>query len=1475
MGYNFPSAPVYGEVYEDYAWDGEKWLCGKLTSPDWVPEGALVHIEFYDGVARAWDGTGLLDGVGIGALLGNDPNMDMWSGGSEYSPDGVTANGYDYNNFAGSYYAPAALGALKALLPSPLTYVVTSNFDEWYAEMYMALVPAGADTGNVEIWSTVGGNIQAYTDSGVSLELPGAYNTEPGVFKQNRIAFTHRPPIDGAEGLLAISANGSDVVQSPLTGADFLGGLNQSWYIDNIPLQAITVYEEQSIEALPVLSNLHLAPEIRGVTPRDVEIGGAAFELTVEGYSFDEGAIVLVDGVDQPTVYVSANVLTATLQGSATATTVEITVRGGDDRMSNAHDVEFYDPVAGPVWANGASVFIDLIKPGRVWTGTEVLDADAATGIGLFLGHDATTNAYVGGSYTVYDQRVVQIEGYNASWLNGTNRIPAYLVPLKETLLYPGATLQVTTRTTAGWWVKRPKLVFTASDALNYITVQQAAAAYTITARGGPLNLTSMNSFVEPVGESYEQYIRNRFAMTLAGTRLEFAANGVAGSLVTAVLSDLDRPAANPLTGIVEDGYNIESIAIYPLLPTTDGLVDLSSLDYSGAPPVVLVAPTLTSVDPASVTAGGAEFQLTLTGTDFTADCIVYTAGAVPEPTIFVNDTTLTAMVNTIAQPGSLSVKVTNSVGTSNVLQITFTAAAIPAPDWVPEGASVHIEFTGAGTARAYDGTAVYDATTLDQVMLGKDPDSDLWNYDSVYNPASITALGYDYYAAGEYYAPAALGTLKQMLAEGLTLVVKYGLNATHNDPYLAFNSGQPSAIEISLSIAEVISVYSPNGRVTLVGQAFDQATAAGERYPNVIAYTLTPTRSEISINGMQARAENMGQYDFPNGPPTGLYIDGGDITSITAYPPLAKEDLPLLSAVPVKISSVMPVEVPTSTTITEVTVKGANFHNCVVQIDGIDQPNIFTDSPTSIRMVSWMSGMTVGEERVVTVKNLLTGEVSNALTMKQFDPEVGPSWLPPGAVMHIDFLTPRAWDGVVNVVLAASSIGYQCLGTDNNAHAYLAPLTTGYDYERIEPTGYYYHETWPLPAYISSMRQAVLADCTVVITLNSDYEGIPPEIALISADGLTGIVAGTNGTADMTVTSRRGPLALSVPGAWVVPATATDVRNRYAFTSTATRFEIAVNGSAAAAGVVDATDRDATVVAIANKGANIESITVYPPLADAAALSDYSSLTFTPPPTGGGGEGGGGEPPAWLPADATMMADFIAPGRSFDGTTEGDGSTGLGGMVGNDPAIATPTGYDAASLSATGYDYQVVPAMPPACLGALKDAIIGDVTFTMAFNPASSGDVPPGLTIRSADGLAGLTITANGSNLQITTLGGLALTLPGVYYTSMLNRIAINLSQTRCEVACNGFGQVLGTLIAADRPAASPWSNVFVTGTDLKEIVVYPLMADSSGLMNLSSSLSTRSAADEEGRRRVKVKRTMRERRRAGKTQRNNRGET
>jgi hypothetical protein len=442
---------------------------------------------------------------------------------------------------------------------------------------------------------------------------------------------------------------------------------------------------------------------------------------------------------------------------------------------------------------------------------------------------------------------------------------------------------------------------------------------------------------------------------------------------------------------------------------------------------------------------------------------------------------------------------------------------------------------------------------------------------------------------------------------------------------------------------------------------------------------------------------------------------------------------------------------------------------------------------------------------------------------MRQFDPAVGPSWLPPGALMHIDFLVPRAWDGVVDVVLSASSIGYQCLGNDPNTNAYLAPLTTGYDYERIEATGYYYHETWPLPAYISSMRQAVLADCTVVITLASQSDSAPPEIAFVSADGLTGIVAGTNGTADMTVTSRRGPLALSVPGAWVVPTSAEYVRNRYAFTSTAGRFEIAVNGSAAAAGVVDATDRDATVVAIANKGANIESITVYPPLADVTGLSELSSLTEAPPPTGG--------KPEWVPADATLYIDFLNGGRAWDGTNELD-AAGIGALLGADAGVTGTVAFNPAWIETHGLNPPAYETF--AFLGAANAALFPAGSLVMGWRHDATLTGRPEITLYSADNsksmrfyhpdntwyMYGTGGTLYGSDGPVDHSLNLAPNAGGLTYSGTGDGVDVHISANNAVQLTIPVGEV-------NIPAASPMVKGKISSSHITSLAFYPVLAD------------------------------------------------
>src|ERR1700747_1147118 len=91
-------------------------------------------------------------------------------------------------------------------------------------------------------------------------------------------------------------------------------------------------------------------------------------------------------------------------------------------------------------------------------------------------------------------------------------------------------------------------------------------------------------------------------------------------------------------------------------------------------------APTETSLSPASATAGGAAFTLTVNGTGFVSTSVVKFNGAV-KTTTFVNATQLTTAITAadIATAGAATVTVTNPApggGTSGSLSFTINAAS-------------------------------------------------------------------------------------------------------------------------------------------------------------------------------------------------------------------------------------------------------------------------------------------------------------------------------------------------------------------------------------------------------------------------------------------------------------------------------------------------------------------------------------------------------------------------------------------------------------------------------------------------------------------------------------------------------------------------------------------------------------------------------------------------------------------------------
>lgn len=113
------------------------------------------------------------------------------------------------------------------------------------------------------------------------------------------------------------------------------------------------------------------------------------------------------------------------------------------------------------------------------------------------------------------------------------------------------------------------------------------------------------------------------------------------------------------------------------------------------------VSLTLTSISPASVTAGGAGFTLTLIGSGFSAGATVLVNGAAV-PTTFGSPTQLTAAIpaSLIAMPGQASVAVISGGTTSSSLTLTVSAASAP-----PAPSATQVITTVAGTNWAFPPT--------------------------------------------------------------------------------------------------------------------------------------------------------------------------------------------------------------------------------------------------------------------------------------------------------------------------------------------------------------------------------------------------------------------------------------------------------------------------------------------------------------------------------------------------------------------------------------------------------------------------------------------------------------------------------------------------------------------------------------------------------------------------------------------------
>jgi hypothetical protein len=151
----------------------------------------------------------------------------------------------------------------------------------------------------------------------------------------------------------------------------------------------------------------------------------------------------------------------------------------------------------------------------------------------------------------------------------------------------------------------------------------------------------------------------------------------------------------------------------YTAAPTTDffghprktnNAVDIGAIEFAGA---AVAAPTLTSISPASHTAGSS-FTVTLTGTNLTGTSAVNvtrpgggTVGITVSNIVVVNDTTVTATFTIAggANRSARNVSVTTPGGTSNTVVFTIVAPVLTSvtPSSGNRGTSVPVTLAGTG----------------------------------------------------------------------------------------------------------------------------------------------------------------------------------------------------------------------------------------------------------------------------------------------------------------------------------------------------------------------------------------------------------------------------------------------------------------------------------------------------------------------------------------------------------------------------------------------------------------------------------------------------------------------------------------------------------------------------------------------------------------------------------------------------------
>ena len=364
--------------------------------------------------------------------------------------------------------------------------------------------------------------------------------------------------------------------------------------------------------ALPFAINQTIT--LTSLSPPSIAPGGPAFTLTVTGTGFTSGTVVAWNGQVLPTTVSSSTTMTASVPATliAQAGTASITAQNGTGTViSNVLSFTIA----------GQPLTLTSLSPGSAPAGSSSLTL-IVNGSG-FLAASPSGTVPTPGTTVTWNGSPLATQFISSNQLSAT--VPAAL------LTNPGTVPVSVTGSPAP-----ASLTFTITSALTITSISPTGAAV-----GGP-----------------------GFTLTVNGTGFTNSTTVTwNGSLLpTTFVSSTQLTAAVPASLIASPGTAAVSV----------------SAANQPAPPAIQFnitqGLTLTSLSPASTTAGGSAFTLTVNGTGFTSGTTV-NWNSTALTTTFVSATQLTAAVpaGLIAQPGTASITASTASQLSNAL--TFTIA--------------------------------------------------------------------------------------------------------------------------------------------------------------------------------------------------------------------------------------------------------------------------------------------------------------------------------------------------------------------------------------------------------------------------------------------------------------------------------------------------------------------------------------------------------------------------------------------------------------------------------------------------------------------------------------------------------------------------------------------------------------------------------------------------------------------------------